>query len=245
MERQAKKRHLPFMTAKIKAQQLYALDMKDDDFIEMAYDVWRSIGNIAPKITRYFTTVPDDFIIELPDDVEFIESITSVGQIAMVSTFDSGGEKERQVPAVQVASNLPEKRQSLTTSPGTSINWVLAGDNAVKITSPDLLNEDIMIVYRALDKDKDGLPLLNDKEVQAIAAEVARRDLIHKGFQGVGFGKNDPSQLMLQYITAEAARLMTAAKIDENITDDAIDKMLDIQFNWDRKQYGRRFDLLK
>ena len=80
MERIAKQRSLPFMTAKIKAQQLYALDMKDDDFIEMAYDVWRSIGNIAPQITRYFTTIPDDFIIELPRDLEFIKTVTAVGQ---------------------------------------------------------------------------------------------------------------------------------------------------------------------
>ena len=76
MERDTKKRHLPFLTAHAKARQLYALDMNRDDFVEMAYDVWRDIGNIATKLTRYFVKVPNDYIVELPSQCEFIDSVT-------------------------------------------------------------------------------------------------------------------------------------------------------------------------
>jgi hypothetical protein len=245
MERIAKKRHLPFLTSKAKAKQRYALDMKTDEFIEMAYDVWRSIGNIATTVTRYFTKVPDDMIVEIPQNAEFIQSVTSVDQQAVVTTFDSGGEKERHVPAVSVRSNTPERNQSLTTSPGESINYTVLDENTIQITSPNMINNDIMIVYNAINVDDDGLPLLNDKEVEAIAAEVARRWYVRKSFQDVGPAANNRFVSMLQLITAEATRLMAAAKIDEKITDDAIDKMLDIKTSWDRKVYGRRFDLLK
>lgn len=244
MERQAKKRHLPFLTAFAKAQQLYALEMKEDDFIELAYDAWRSIGNIAPVLTRYFVTVPDDYIIELPPQCEFIESVTSVDQQSVVSTFDSGGRKDRQLPALQVRSNIPDENQSISTSPGRSVNYQLMDNNAIKITSPNLLNADIMIVYRSMDTDEDGLPLLNDKEVAAIAAEVTKRDVFKKMFQGIG-AANKLLATTFQFINGEATRLMTAAKIDEVINDDALDKMLDIRSSWDRKVYGRRFDLLK
>ncbi len=117
-------------------------------------------------------------------------------------------------------------------------------NNAIKITSPNLLTADIMVVYRSMDTDEDGLPLLNDKEVAAIAAEVTKRDVFKKMFQGIG-AANKLLATTFQFINGEATRLMTAAKIDEVINDDALDKMLDIRSSWDRKVYGRRFDLLK
>jgi len=245
MERDAKKRHLSFMTAFAKAKQRYSLDIKTDDFIEMAYDVWRSIGNVATKASRYFIKVPEDSVIELPQNTEFVESVTSVDQRAQMTTFDSGGEKDRHVPAMSVRSNIPEKNQSITTSPGASINYILLDNNSIQITSPELINTDIMIVYRTIDLDEDGLPLINDKEVSAIAAEVARRIMMRRLFQGVGPKANNAIVTMMQFITAEAERYMAGAKIDEQITDDAIDKMLDIKTNWDRKIFGRRFDLIK
>jgi len=240
MEKRSKKRSLPFLTAFAKSKQLYALDMNTDDFIEMAYDVWRTIGNIAPEIHRFFTKVPDDFVIEIPKNCEFIQSVTSVDRQSIVTTFDSGGKKDRHVPAHQVASNLPGKDDSIQASPGSSVNYVLLDSDSIKITSAELLNADIMIVYKSILSDEDGLPLLNDKEVAGIAAEVAKRDLIRKGFQGVG-AANKMQSTMLQFIIGEADRLLAAAKIDEIINDDAIDRLLDISTSWDRKVYGRRF----
>jgi hypothetical protein len=243
MERQAKKRHLPFLTAKAKAQQLYAVDMKEDDFVEMAYDIWRSIGNIATKISRYYVNVPNDLILELPMQAEFIESVTIVNEKGVIDSFDSQGYKDRNVYAYQERSNLPQVNQSISKSNGKAVNYITLDNNSIKVTSPDALNRDVMIVYRMVDNDEDGLPLLNDKEVEAIAAEVAKRDLTRKLFQGVGL-KDKTGVTLLQFITAEAARLMTAAKIDENITDDALDKLLDIRTSFDRKLYNRRFNFI-
>ena len=97
-----------------------------------------------------------------------------------------------------------------------------------------------MIVYRSLlVNEDDGLPLLNDKEVAAIAAEVTRREVARQAFQGIK-GKAE----MLSYIEKEANRLMAAAKIDEYINDDAIDQILDIKTTFDRKIYGRRYNPL-
>ncbi len=243
MERQAKKRHLPFLTTKVKAQQLYALDMNQDDFIEMAYDVWRSIGNIATRVNRYYAKVPNDFIIELPPQMEFIDSVSIINEQKIINSFDSSGAKDRNVFSYQERSNLPEINQSITKTPGKSVNYITMDNNSIKITSADAIHRDIMIVYKSLDLDEDGLPLLNDKEVEAISAEVAKRNLIRKGFQGAAL-KDKSFNVMLQYISNEAIRLMTAAKIAERITDDDIDKMLDVQTSWDRKQYNRRYSTL-
>ena len=140
-------------------------------------------------------------------------------------------------------NNLPTINQSITMSRGKSVNYTNEGNNSIRITSIDALNRDVMVVYRSFDTDEDGLPFLNDKEVAAVAAGVAKREMVKKAFMGVAL-KDKTSVALLQYITAESARLLTAAKIDENITDDAIDKMLDVKTSWDRKQYGRRFHLI-
>jgi hypothetical protein len=175
--------------------------------------------------------------------VEFIESVTVVNEKSIIESFDSGGSKDRNVYAYQEKSNLPSIDQSITKSNGRAVNYIPVGNNSIKITSAETLSRDLMVVYRMIDLDDDGLPLLNDKEVEGIAAEVAKRDLIRKAFQGVGL-KDKSNMTILQYMTTEANRLMTAAKIDENLTDDAINKMLDIQTSWDRKVYNSRFNLI-
>jgi transposase-like protein len=84
-----------------------------------------------------------------------------------------------------------------------------------------------------------GLPLLHDKEVAAIAAEVTRRITVRKVFEG-----QQSAVKVLNYIVQEADRLMAAAKVDEYINDDAIDQILDIKSSYDRKVYGQRFNML-
>ncbi|MCK5019135.1 MAG: hypothetical protein KAS32_18890 [Candidatus Peribacteraceae bacterium] len=239
MERQGKIRNLPFLTAMATAQQKYALSMKEDDFIEYAYPVWRTIGNIAPITRRFFTKVSDDFTVEIPQDCEFIRSITRIEGLERNTKYDSAGMQDRHLPSVQTRSNIPDENQSLKTSPGQSVNYTLE-PGAIRITSADLLNVEILIIYDAILVDDSGLPLLNDKEVAAIAAEVTRRDTVSGAFQGI-----KTKESMLNYITVEADRYMAAAGIDEKISDDGIDKMLDIKTTWDRKVYGHRINIYK
>jgi len=239
MEKQAKIRHLPFLNSFARAQKRYGLDMSKDDFVEEAYNVWREIGNQAPVLNRFFTKVPEDFIIELPPDCEFIEGVIIINEPQIYRTADSQGVKEYNKPATYVEAATPHLNQSLNTSyNGKSVNYELAGKDAIHITSPDALYRDLMVVYKSILVDEDGLPLLNDKEVAAIAAEVTRRDVMRKAFSGI---QGMPQAL--QFITQEADRLMAAAKVDEYINDDALDKMLDAKVTFDRKVYGRRINL--
>ena len=240
MEKQAKIRHLPFLTAYNRAQKRYGLQMKQDDFIEEGYNVWRDIGNQAPVLTRFFAKVPDSYVIELPFDAEFVEAVMIIDLPQPREGYDSQGPKARNMAPRIEADNIPATNQSLTSNKyAISLNYVLSGDKAIKITSPDTLYRDIMIVYRSiLTSEEDGLPLLNDKEVAAIAAEVTRRDLAKQVFQGI-----EGKLQLFQYMTKEADRLMAAAKVDEYINDDALDQILDIKTSFDRKVYGRRFNI--
>ena len=249
MERAAQDRRLPFLTAFARMQKNYPIDMTEDDFIETGYYIWREIGNIAPNIERLFITVPEDFIIELPEDCEFINSVTQIDDPKVYTTFDSGGRKDRHVPSVAVVSYTPTRNQSEQSSYGESVNYKTLNKNTIQITSPDLLGRDLMVVYSSMTLDDDGLPLLNDKEVAAISAEVARQRLAAQ-LMGVVRDKSSlaqaqMAQTMLSYVTQEANKYMAAATMDEKLTDDAIDKMLDVKTSWDRKVYGKRWNPLK
>jgi len=184
MEKQAKIRSLPFLNALAAAQTDYALVIKEDDFIELGYKVWRDIGNIAPVKTRYFTKVPDDYIIELPRGCEFIDSVTVIQVQDELGGYDSSGSIDKARPVNDVIDSLPRRDQSITTSKGHSVNYTLE-PGAIRITSEVLLHKDIMIVYSAILVGEDGLPLLNDKEVAAISAEVTRRITVRDSFQGI------------------------------------------------------------
>lgn len=235
MERSSKKRNLPFLNAMYAAQEQYALNIKEDEFIELGYKVWRDIGNIAVVTQRLVVAVPDDYVIELPIGCEFISSVTVLDPI--VSTYyNSSGAVTDTSDTVQYN---PKINESINSTSGQSVNYVLE-DNAIRITSVEALNAEILLVYKSILIGDDGLPLLNDKEVAAIAAEVTRRITVRDAFKGVATQKN-----MLEYITAEAARCMQAATIAEKINDDELDKMLDIKTAWDRKVFGRRFNLMK
>lgn len=244
MEREAKKRNLSFLSAKYRAHNLYGIDMTEDDFIEMAYPVWRDIGNISTKQYRYYVQLADDYIVQLPTYTESVDSVTLVDQPEYRDTYDSSGPRRTNQAATLTTSNFTTLNQSITQSPGRTVNYILRDSNSIQITSPDIVSKNLMIVYSAIDQDDDGLPLLNDKEVAAVAAETARRYITRKAFQLVGM-KDKSTPTLLQIIIPEAERLMAAAKIDEKLNDDAIDKMLDIKTSWDRKVYGSRFSTIR
>jgi len=240
MEKQTKIRNLPFLSARATAIRRYGLNMTEDDFIEEAYAVWRTMGNTAPSIKRMFVSVPEDFVIELPEEAEFIESVIIVNEPTERRYFSSAGDSDRYSPAHRTVESSPELNQSLSSAiSGKSVNYILIGDNAIQITSPDAYGRDLMIVYLSILKDEMGLPMLNDKETDAIAAEVTRRDTVLKAFKGIASAVK-----LLGYIVGEADRLMAAAKVDEYINSDALDQALDIKSSYDRKVYGQRFNLM-
>lgn len=234
MERQAQLRKLSFLSALARAQQRYSLDMTEDDFIEEGYNIWRSIGNIAPVTRRFFATVQQDMLVELPKDCELIESVTTTTPTA-TKKYNSAGVQR----ILQQNDTTLTKDQSLINTQGEAVNYSLEKNN-IRITSAELIGANLLIIYNAILVDSDGLPMLNDKEVNAIAAEVTKREIFKRAFQGI-----KGADKILGVITMEADRLMTAAKVDEYINDDSLDKLLDIKASWDRKTYGNRINLIR
>ena len=247
MEQTSKKRTLPFLTARALVSRRYSISLDKDDFIERAYYIWRTIGNIATQDKKFPIVVPEDGVIELPKDCEFVRSVSSADLLPNTfentmsgkNYYNSEGYNKEVRPDESMLSAESAARISPSYTHGTTISYSV-GDGYIQVDSAVMRNRTVTIIYSAIDKDADDLPLLSDKEVEAIATNIALQEVERRLFQGVkGMDK------MLQYLKPEADRLLLAAKSDEKINDDALDRLLDTKTSWDRKVYGRRWNAIK
>jgi hypothetical protein len=213
----AKNNKLPFLTAQARMKSRYGITMPRDSFIEKAYYVWRSIGNIARDEKIMDTEVPSDRKIPLPSGCEFLDSVTSeVSNTGVGDGFDSSGYK------------------ASSSSEDNTVDYRLEDDYII-INDDRMVGYPVRIRYSSILTDDDGLPMLNDKEVEAIAANVAMQKAEIDLFSGVATAGE-----ILKYIKPEAVRLLQAAGMDEKLSEDDLDKILNIKASWEQKTYGNR-----
>jgi hypothetical protein len=240
MELEAKKRHIPFLTAQANIAK-WNLYLEVDDFVELAYPIWRTIGNIATEDHFFDITVPEDGVIQLPDGCEFVKSVTTSNFLNAdgedVSGFDyettPSGRRSHVTPKKQLISGSTSSKLSETETNGHAINWT-HDSGIIRVTSPDMVGLDVRVVYKAISVDSDGLPLLDDKELNAltynVALVLAEQDL---------FRKIPGADALVKYLSPLAERALAAAKIPEKISDDALNRALDIKTSRDYKTFGR------
>jgi hypothetical protein len=245
MELAAKGRHLPFMTANVRLNDRFHVVLGDDSFIERAYWIWRQIGNIATEIKQAQVKVSTDLIVTLPQDCEFVKSLTTTdfedalhyGGSFGDYYFNPKGRNPEVKPDPATTSVEANVRTSLTTVPGERVDYQTY-DGYLKITSPMMAGRSALLVYSSIVKGEDGLPLLNDIEAEAIAVTLALREAEMSLFR-----KEVGADVLVKYLSAESARLMTEAKLDEKISDDGFDAILDAKTSWGRKVFGSRINL--
>ena len=251
MELQAKSRHLPFMTASARLNDRFGISYDDDTFIERAYYIWREIGNIAVELKSALLTVSMDLVVTLPQDCEFIRSLTTSDFQDDLHGGGSFGDykytPKGRMPAVKPDPTTTSVEANIKASgamvSGESISYKTY-DGYLKLESPIMAGRHAQLVYNAVVKGEDGLPLLNDIEVEAIAVTLALREAEKDLFRsGAGFSaRTGQAAPMVTYLKAESDRLMASAKTPEKISDDGLDKLLDVKTSFGRKVFGKRFN---
>lgn len=211
---------------------LYGITVPESEFEDIALNGWERIGNKHTRLYRYVGDVKDGKLT-LPCNVDVIESV------------------HVPIPDAQMTSNTSDLTfiDSLWTE-GYIDFWKYNEDpyytkgKYVKYDEGDgvlYFGKDykhVMVVYHGVIADEDtGLPLLNDKELDAVAAYVAYTYLFKEGIR-----KRDGNVIQLaQTIKADWLRLANAARIPEQFSQNDMDRILDVQVRWDRKQYGKSY----
>lgn len=209
---------------------LYGINIPESEFEDIALDGWERIGNKHTRLYRYIGDVKDNQLF-LPCNVDVIESV------------------HVPIPDAQMTSNKSDLTfiDSLWTE-GYIDFWKYNEDpyftkgkyvkydegNGVLYFTKNYRN--VMVVYHGIIADEEtGLPLLNDKELRAVAAYVAYVSLYKEGIR-----KRDGSILQLaQTIKADWLQLCNAARIPTQFSQNDMDRILDVKVRWDRKVYGK------
>lgn len=223
-----------FKEAMYQANLLYGVEFNDDtEFEEIALVGYHHIGN---KNVRYYHMKLDvdksTNSAELPCNVEHIEAVTlpfedyrhvdgvnSNGDIASMFTESYTESMKRFHDPIYASGHL--------------VNYNLVG-RTLYFEHP---YEYVDVLYEGEELDDDGLPMLNDNEVDALAAYVAYVKKYREGIQTMN------SDLVT---VAEQLRQMWSVKCDharipEHLDQNTMDKVLDAKSSWDRKVYGYSF----
>lgn len=211
-------------------ENLYGLQVDTDSFEDVALAGWELIGNKHTRLYKYIgDTVNGE--LQLPCNVDIIESV----HIPVVDSNRINNKVDYiDQASIMIESYIDAWQQ--TNNPFNSKGKLVdyrEGDNVLYFAKD---YKDVKVVYKGILVDEeDGLPLINDREMKAIAAFVAWRELLKDGIKK----RNGDSIKLAQMVEQEWLRKCNAARLKDHLSQNDMDAILDVKFRSDRKQFGK------
>lgn len=224
-----------FYTAFGLAEELYGVELTEDQFETYGLIAYNKIGN-KHMILKHMDAcaVPDEknggFYVEKPCDMDQIEAITLPYEDAQETSNIDNYPDIKSRPIENWIESRKTDPNPLYIS-GKMVNFNEVGDR-IYFTEPF---HNLHILYKSLLQNPDELPYLNEKELYAVATYCAycwyrKQSLMTR------------SQAMMQMATnikQDWYRACAAAKNPEYITQNSINEMLNVTSTWDRHMYGK------
>lgn len=213
------------------AQMLYDIEGDIDDLEEIGLVAYNFIGNKNTRLYRGTLNVCGG-IIELPCNCDIIEAVTYCGEDwNYTSNQNDNGDKNSAY-----VENYVESRKAFTDPfyiSGKYVKYKRVGD---KLYVNDGLSK-VNILYQGIELDEDGLPTINDKEAIAIAEYIA---YVYKYKEAI----RTNNQLVLgvaQDLKQKWLFHCDAARVPEYVSQEEMNKILDVVSTWGRKTYGKSY----
>lgn len=225
-----------FNTAYTQAQELYGTALNPDEFETLGMIAWDRIGNKKTRLYRYQTSPSQNsagmYYLELPCNADILEAVTA------------DYEDYQKTSNMKLAADQPngwvesyiESRTFNTGSlyvPGKYIEYERV-DNILYFK--DRFST-INVVFKGVLVDADGLPSLNSKELDAVAAFCAYTDTYKKAL----VTRDANLMQFAKDLEAKWKNLCTQARVPEYLNQNEMDRILDVSTSWDRKRYGKSF----
>lgn len=223
-----------FNTAMFQANLLYGTDFNDSsDFEEMGLIAHSLIGTKHLRFYRYVGKVdPVTLSIDLPCNCDEIEAVTIPPEDW---TYADGIHWNGDIIS-SFNEEYSEARKHFKDPlylRGKYIHYERIGDK-IYVQHPF---PKVLILYEGEMLDDEGLPFLNDKEVQAIACYVA---YVMKFKEGLATNNTAIIQ-QAQFLKNEWNRFCDAARVPEHLDQNDANDILDVKSSFMRKTYGRSF----
>lgn len=218
------------------AETLYGVTPSSIEFEDIALNGWELINNKHTRLYRYVSDTENKTLV-LPCNVDVIESVhvplndaqmtsnktvfNSIDTLFIENYIDAW--KRFENPYSQAGKMLDYKE----------------GENTLYFSRD---YKKVMVIYHGiLVDDETGLPLVNNKELRAIAAYVA-----YISFYKEGLKRKDSGFIQLaQSLNADWLKLCNSARIPDHLSQNDMNAILDVKTRWDRKQYGKSLEPMK
>ena len=226
-----------FHTAYSQANLLYGLEMNPEDFEEIGLVAWNRIGN--KQVRLYKITIDVDCntkSAELPCNCDEIEAVTYSHEDW---NYTSGTQVNGDYDSAFTEQYIESRKfyDDPLYQQGKFVKYHRVGNNIY-------LEEDcgpINILYKGVELDDEGLPYLNHKEVDAIAAFCA-----YIIYNKLGIANNNQNYLKIaQEAKANWLRLCDAARVAPSISQNEFNRVLDAKTTWNRKIFNKSYKPVK
>lgn len=211
--------------------QLYGVEMNDEDLEELGLIAWEDIGNKDTKLYCYSACPDSNNSIQLPCNATSIEAVTESFEDWNTTTnkSDFGDWKSA---FIENSIELEKFHNNPYYLPGKLVSYELVGDTLYFQDTYSTLT----ILYKGIFMDEDGLPYLSDKEARAIATYLAYTQKYKEGLKTnntviINLATNLENKWLKQ---CDQARVSKLSQNDMN-------QILNIKSSWDRPNYGMSF----
>lgn len=226
----------PFKTAYTQARELYGLELNPDEFETIGLIAWDRIGNKQYKLYHY-QALPvmnnkKEWCVELPCNADIIEAVTTNYEDYQ-KTSNQLLSGSNQNGWVEGYAESRKYNSGGLYSPGKFIKYRREGNTLFLADKFEVAN----ILYKGVIVDEEGLPLLNSKELDAIAAFCAYTD----DFKRARVTRDQATFQMAQVMEQKWKSLCTQARVPEYINQNEWDEILNVATSWDRKRFGKSF----
>ena len=215
--------------------QLYGIEMEEEDLEELGLIAWESIGNKDTKLYLYRACPGPDRAIQLPCNAFSIEAVTeSFEDWNTTTNYSNFGDSSSAV----IENTIEAEKNHINPYyiPGKLVSYEQVNDTLYFKDTYGPLN----ILYKGVIFDEDGLPQLSDKEAKAIATFLAYTYKYKEGLKT----NNTVIINLAANLEAKWLKQCDQARVTE-LSQNDMNQILTIKNTWDRPNYGMSFKPLK
>ena len=212
---------------------LYDIEGDDDDLEEIGLIAYNFIGNKNTRLYKTILSVNNDGSVELPCNCDIIEAVTYVGfeDWNYTSNIKDNGDPK----SLEIENSIEAQKQYLNPFyiDGKYVKYKKVG-NTLYVNKG--LGK-IQVLYHGILLDEDGLPELTDKEAIAISEYIA---YVYKYKEAIRTN-NQLVLKMAQDLKQQWLFHCDAARVPEYVSQEEMDKILNVQSSWGRKVYNKSY----
>lgn len=212
---------------------LYSLEMTPEDFEEIGLVAWNKIGNKQIRLYRFIGKIDCNLQIELPCSADIIEAVTyGFEDWNYVTNLGVNGDYRSQF-----TENYIEARKTMKNplyASGKFAKYTLIDDRTLLF---DQNYGTVYVLFKSVMLDDEGLPLINEKEKEAIATYCA----YVKKYKEALITNNSNIMQFAQLLEQKWLKLVDAARVPICVSQNEMDEILDAKSSWNRKRYNKSY----